>query len=60
VNLAAQLTSQSPSSAASWHLRGAAEQAAGRNGKSSYRRCAELAGPDSPLGAECRSLAGMN
>lgn len=60
VNLAVQLTQQSPSSATSWHLRGAAEQAAGGSGKSSFRRCAELAAVDSPIGAECRSLAGMN
>src|SRR5262249_4741917 len=60
VNLAVRFTSQSPSSADAWRLRGAAEQAAGRSGKSSYRRCAELAGPASPIGAECRALAGMN
>jgi hypothetical protein len=60
VNLAVQLTQQSPSSASSWHLRGAAEQAAGGSGKGSFRRCAELAAVDSPIGAECRSLAGMN
>jgi DNA-binding response OmpR family regulator len=59
VALAAQLTAQSPGSATSWHLRGAAEQAAGRSGKSSYRKCAELAAPDSSLGNECRALAGM-
>jgi len=60
VNLAVQLTQQSPSSATSWHLRGAAEQAAGGSGKGSFRRCAELAGPDSSIGEECRALAGMN
>jgi DNA-binding response OmpR family regulator len=60
VNLAVQLTQQSPGSATSWHLRGAAEQAAGGSGKGSFRRCAELAGPDSGIGAECRALAGMN
>ena len=60
VNLAVKLTQQSPGSASSWHLRGAAEQAAGGSGKGSFRRCAELAAVDSPIGAECRSLAGMN
>ncbi len=60
VNLAVQLTQQSPGSATSWHLRGAAEQAAGGSGKGSFRRCAELAGPDSAIGAECQALAGMN
>jgi DNA-binding response OmpR family regulator len=59
VNLAIQLTAQSPGDASSWHLRGAAEQAAGRSGKSSYRKCGELSAPDSPLGAECRALSGM-
>jgi Flp pilus assembly protein TadD len=59
VLLAQRLTAQSSGSASAWHLRGAAEQAAGRSGKASYRRCAELASPDSPLGQECRSLAGM-
>jgi Flp pilus assembly protein TadD len=58
VQLAQQYTSQSPGSAAAWHLRGAAEQAAGRSGKASFRKCAELAPPDSPLGAECKALAG--
>ena len=60
VNLAVQLTQQSPGSATSWHLRGAAEQASGGSGKSSFRKCAELAAVDSPIGAECRALAGMN
>lgn len=59
VQLAQQYTSQAPGSAAAWHLRGAAEQAAGRGGKASFRKCAELAPPDSPLGAECQALAGM-
>ena len=59
VGLAAQYTSQAPGSATAWHLRGAAEQAAGRGGKSSFRKCAELAPADSGLGAECRALAGM-
>ncbi len=58
VGLAAQLTNQSPGSATAWQLRGAAEQAAGRSGKASFKRCAELAPPESALGSECRSLAG--
>jgi CheY-like chemotaxis protein len=58
VQLAQQYTSQSPGSAAAWHLRGAAEQAAGRSGKASFKKCAELSPPDSPLGAECKALAG--
>ncbi len=57
VQLAQQYTAQSPGSAAAWHLRGAAEQAAGRGGKASFRKCAELASPDSPLGAECQALS---
>ncbi|WP_437747145.1 response regulator [Sorangium sp. So ce1504] len=59
VQLAQQLTAASPGSAAAWHLRGAAEQAAGRGGRASFRKCAELSSADSPLGAECRALAGM-
>jgi DNA-binding response OmpR family regulator len=59
VFLAQRLTTQAPGSASSWHLRGAAEQAAGHSGKASYRKCAELAPADSSLGAECRSLGGM-
>jgi DNA-binding response OmpR family regulator len=58
VDLAARLTARSPGSASAWQLRGAAEQAAGRSGKSSFQKCAELAKPDSALGAECKSLAG--
>ena len=59
VQLAQQLTSQSPGSANAWYLRGAAEQAAGRGGKASFRKCAELAGADSALGGECAALAGL-
>jgi hypothetical protein len=59
VQLAQQLTSQSPGSANSWYLRGAAEQAAGRGGKASFRKCAELAGAESALGSECAALAGL-
>ena len=59
VQLAQQYTAQSPASATAWYLRGAAEQAAGRGGKASFRKCAELSAPDSPQGAECRALAGM-
>jgi hypothetical protein len=59
VQLAQQLTSRSPGSASAWQLRGAAEQAAGRGGKSSFQKCAELAKPESALAAECKSLAGM-
>lgn len=58
VELSTQLTNRSPGSASAWQLRGAAEQAAGRGGKSSFQKCAELAKPDSPLAAECKSLAG--
>jgi hypothetical protein len=60
VTLAVQLTTKSPGSANAWQLRGAAEQAAGHGGKSSFKKCAELAPPESALGQECRSLAGMN
>ena len=59
MQLAQQLTGGSPGSASAWHLRGAAEQAAGRGGKASFRKCAELAPPDSDLGAECKALGGL-
>ncbi len=60
VTLATQYTQQSPGSASAWHLRGASEQAAGRGGQESFRKCAELAKPDSPLASECRALSGGN
>ncbi len=60
VQLAAQLTNRSPGSASAWQLRGAAEQAAGQGGRSSFKRCADLAPAESALGSECRSLAGGN
>jgi hypothetical protein len=59
VQLAQQLTSQNPGSANAWYMRGAAEQAAGRGGKASFRKCAELAPADSNVGEECKALAGM-
>jgi DNA-binding response OmpR family regulator len=59
VQLAQQLTQSKPGSASAWQLRGAAEQAAGRGGKSSFQKCAELAPPESALAAECKSLSGM-
>lgn len=52
-NLAKQYTVQSPGNAEAWYLLGAAG-----GGASAYRRCAELAGPESARGAECRGLAG--
>jgi DNA-binding response OmpR family regulator len=59
VQLAQQLTQQQAGSASAWYLRGAAEQAAGRGGKASFRKCAELAPAGSSQGDECRALAGM-
>lgn len=58
VRLANELTNQAPGSASTWHLRGAAEQAAGGSGKASFKRCADLAPADSPIGSECRALSG--
>lgn len=57
VALATQLTQQSPGSANAWYLRGAAEQAAGRGGRASFRKCAELSPAGSAQGAECEALA---
>jgi hypothetical protein len=59
ISLAEQLTNRSPGSALSWQIRGEAEQAGGRSGAASFRKCAELAAPDSPTQARCKSLAGM-
>lgn len=59
VRLAQQLTQQQAGSASAWYLRGAAEQAAGRGGKASFRKCAELAPAGSSQGDECRALAGL-
>ncbi|TKD08553.1 response regulator [Polyangium fumosum] len=52
--LAKQYTQQSPGSAEAWYLLGAAG-----GGASAFRKCAEIAGPESARGAECRALAGM-
>lgn len=52
-SLAKQYTEQNPGSADAWYLLGATG-----GGVSAYRRCAELAGPESERGAECRSLSG--
>jgi len=57
VGLATQLTQQSPGSANAWYLRGAAEQAAGRGGRASFRKCAELSPAGSAQGAECEALS---
>ncbi|UQA56460.1 response regulator [Polyangium aurulentum] len=51
--LAKQYTEQSPGSANAWYLLGASG-----GGKAAYRKCAEIAGPDSGMGAECKALAG--
>jgi hypothetical protein len=58
LDLAVSLTSRSPGSASAWQLRGAAEQATGKTGKSSFQKCADLAVPESALATECKSLAG--
>lgn len=58
VGLARQWTAQAPGNPNAWYLRGAAEQAAGQGGQASFRRCAELAAPDSAQAAECRALGG--
>lgn len=58
LSMAKEWTSRAPGSAAAWHLRGAAEQAAGKSGASSYAKCAELALAGSGLARECRALSG--
>jgi hypothetical protein len=51
--LAKQYTEQSPGSANAWYLLGASG-----GGRAAYRKCAEIAGPESGMGAECKALAG--
>lgn len=58
--LARQWTAQAPGNSNAWYLRGAAEQAAGLGGQPSFRRCAQLATPDSQQAQECAALAGGN
>lgn len=52
-SLAKQYTEQAPGNPEAWYLYGAVG-----GGTAAYRRCAELAGPESARGAECRGLAG--
>lgn len=52
-SLAKQYTEQAPGSAEAWYL-----YAISGGGPAAYRRCAELAGPESSRGAECRSAIG--
>jgi CheY-like chemotaxis protein len=54
--LAQQYVQQS-GSAQAYHLLGACEMAAGRSGKASFRKCAELAPAGSTLAEECKALA---
>ncbi len=57
VGLARQLTQQSPGSAQAWYLLGAALQSAGQGGRDAFKKCAELAGPDSTFGSDCAAFA---
>ncbi len=57
VALARQWTAQSPGSAQAWYYLGAALMGAGQSGRDAFRKCAELASPDSDLGAECKALS---
>ncbi len=57
VALARQLTQQSPGSAQSWYLLGAAQNAAGQGGKDAFKKCAELASAESPYASECEALS---
>ncbi len=56
-DLAVQFTSRSPNNPRAWHMRGGVEQQLGRNAKASFKRCADLAAPESDLQQECRALA---
>ena len=57
VVLARQYTAQSPGSPNAWYLLGAAMQAAGQGGREAFKKCAELASPDSDLATECAAFA---
>jgi len=56
-DLAVQYTSSSPGNAKAWQMRGGVEMQLGKNAKASFRKCAELAAPDSDLAHECKSLS---
>ncbi len=55
LSLAQQWTNGSPGNASAWYYLGAAQQAAGQSGRSSFQKCAELS-PDSDLGVQCANL----
>ncbi len=57
VGLARQLTAQSPGSAQAWYLLGAALQSAGQGGREAFKKCAELAPPDSSFATDCAAFA---
>lgn len=57
VGLARQLTQQSPGSAQAWYLLGAALQSAGQGGREAFKKCAELAPPDSAFATDCAAFA---
>ncbi len=56
-DLAVQYTQSSPNNPKAWQMRGGVEMQLGKNAKASFRRCADLAPPDSDLASECRALS---
>lgn len=56
-DLAVQYTSTAPNNPRAWQMRGGVEQQLGRNAKASFKKCADLAPPDSELQQECRVLS---
>ncbi len=56
-DLAVQYTRSSPGNPKAWQMRGGVELQLGKNAKPSFKKCADLAPPDSDLAHECRSLS---
>jgi CheY-like chemotaxis protein len=56
-DLAVQYTTSSPNNAKAWQMRGGVELQVGKNAKASFKRCADLAPPDSDLARECKALS---
>jgi hypothetical protein len=56
-DLAVQYTQAAPNNPKAWQMRGGVEMQLGKNAKASFKRCADLAPPDSDLANECRALS---
>ena len=56
-DLAVQYTQAAPNNPKAWQMRGGVELQLGKSAKASFKRCADLAAPDSDLQHECRALS---